>query len=98
MGKRFFPLFFTLKPIQAKADYPEHDNGRTMIREHDPVLHIDPSYLGLISSRWTQVYLAVIQRHEKKYAESMQQIAQRRDRTITSLHSGRGYRERGGWW
>ena len=50
MAKRFFPLPFTLKPIQAKADYPEHDNGRTMIREHDPVLHIDPSHLGLISS------------------------------------------------
>ena len=50
MAKRFFPLLFTLKPIQAKADYPEHDDDSTMIREHDPVLHINPSHLGLISS------------------------------------------------
>ena len=80
---------------------PEHDSSRTtMIREgiaingivHPleperdiPALNIDPITLGIISARWAQVYLAGMQRHEKKYASSIRQIEQRRKRAIALL-------------
>jgi hypothetical protein len=52
-----------------------------------PALNIDPTTLGIISARWAQVYLAGVQRHEKKYASSIRQIEQRRKRAIALLRS-----------
>ena len=73
-----------------------HDDVRPLEPEHDlPVLHIDSSHLGLISPRWVQIYLAGIQRHEKKYAGTMRQIARRRERAITLLCSQDLATERG---
>ena len=50
-------------------------------------LQIDPADLGVISAPWARVYLAGVHRHEKKYAASMRQIAQRRERAIALLRS-----------
>ena len=82
---------------------PEHDSSRTtMIRERVatngivrpleperdiPALNIDPTTLGIISARWAQVYIAGMQRHEKKFASSIRQIEQRRKRAIALLRS-----------
>ena len=64
-----------------------HGVIRPLEPERDlPALH-DPSHLGLISPRWAQIYLAGIQRHEKKYAGTMRQIARRRERAIALLRS-----------
>ncbi|KAH8985536.1 alpha beta-hydrolase [Lactarius akahatsu] len=80
----------------------ENNNGRTMIRERVatngtirpleperdlPTLHADPAHLGIISARWARVYLTTAQRHEKKYAGTMQQVARRRERAIALLRS-----------
>ncbi|KAH8984792.1 alpha beta-hydrolase [Lactarius hatsudake] len=86
-----------------------NDSNRTMIRERVatngtirpleperdlPALHhADPAHLGIVSARWARVYLATAQRHEKKYAGSMQQIARRRDRAIALLRSQQGSRD-----
>lgn len=50
-------------------------------------LNLDPAELGFISPRWARVYLAGVQRHEKKYAARMRQIARRRERAIALLRS-----------
>lgn len=87
---------------------PEHDNSRaTMIRERVathgavrpleperdvPALHVDPARLGIVSARWARVYLAGMQRHEKKYAASVRNVARRRERAIAVLRS-QGTRE-----
>jgi hypothetical protein len=91
-----------IKPLQAKAESPEHDRGTAMIRERIsthgvvrplepepelPALHIDSVHLGIISARWAQVYLAKVYHHEKKYAGTMRQIARRRERAIALLRS-----------
>ena len=52
-----------------------------------PALNLDPAKLGFISPRWARVYLAGVQRHEKKYAARMRQIARRRERAIALLRS-----------
>ncbi|KAH9055379.1 hypothetical protein EDB87DRAFT_1333457 [Lactarius vividus] len=80
----------------------ELDNGRTMIRERVatngtiraleperdlPGLHVDPAHLGIVSARWAGVYVPSMQRHEKKYAGCMRQIARRRERAIALLRS-----------
>ena len=65
-----------------------HGVVRALEPERDlPALHNDPSHLGLISPRWAQIYIAGIQRHEKKYAGTMRQIARRRERAIALLRS-----------
>ena len=58
-------------------------------------LHIDSAHLGIISARWAQVYLAGIYRHEKKYAGTIRQIAQRRERAIALLRSQGSATEKG---
>ncbi|KAH9066003.1 Alpha/Beta hydrolase protein [Lactarius deliciosus] len=85
----------------------ENDSNRTMIRERVatngtirplepecdlPGLHIDPAHLGVLSARWARVYMPFMQRHEKKYAGSMRQVARRRERAIALLRS-QGSRE-----
>ena len=52
-----------------------------------PALNIDPTTLGIISARWAQLYIAGMQRHEKKFASSIRQIEQRRKRAIALLRS-----------
>ena len=72
-----------------------HGVIRPLEPERDlPALH-DPSHLGLISPRWAQIYLAGIQRHEKKYAGTMRQIARRRERAIALLRSQDSATEKG---
>ena len=72
-----------------------HGVIRPLEPERDlPALH-DPSHLGLISPRWAQIYLAGIQRHEKKYAGTMRQIARRRERAIALLRSQDSATEQG---
>ena len=103
MGKGLVTIFLQpnpLKPTQAKAESPEHDSNRTMIRERVaihgvvrplesepdlPALHVDPAHIGIVSARWARVYLAGMQRHKKKYASRMRLIARRRERAIALL-------------
>ncbi|KAH8984794.1 Alpha/Beta hydrolase protein [Lactarius hatsudake] len=85
----------------------ENDSNRAMIRERVatngtirpleperdlPGLHVDPAHLGVVSARWARVYIPFMQRHEKKYAGSMRQVARRRERAIALLRS-QGSRE-----
>jgi hypothetical protein len=63
----------TVRPLEPEANIP--------------ALQLDPANLGIISPRWARVYLAGVQRHEKKYAARMRQIARRRDRAIALLRS-----------
>jgi len=94
----------------AKAESPAHDGSSAMIRERNAThgvvrpleperdllaLHIDSAHLGIISARWAQVYLAGIYRHEKKYAGTIRQIAQRRERAIALLRSQGSATEKG---
>jgi len=52
-----------------------------------PALQVDLTRLGTVSARWARVYLAGSQRHEKKYAGCMRNVARRRERAIALLRS-----------
>ena len=93
--------------MQAKfRDHEDHHRGmirerisisgtiRPLEREKDlPALQISPENVGTVSERWVQRYVAGTERHEKKYAKRIKDLAKRRERAIGNLQHARGFQE-----
>ena len=52
-----------------------------------PAFNVNPAHLGTVPARWAKVYIAAMQRHEKKYSARIRQIARQRERAISLLRS-----------